>query len=131
MMRILLADHHANALWALRTMFQEKAEFELVGEAVDAQNLLCLSEKQSPHLILMDNELPGSPIEDLIANLHALLPKPIVVVMSSDPDSSRMLLKAGADAFVSKSDQPDWLLKSLQKYTTRVEKKEKPAGNNE
>jgi DNA-binding NarL/FixJ family response regulator len=50
-------------------------------------------------------------------------PKPIVVVMSSHPENGRMLLKAGADAFVSKSDQPGWLLETLQKFETRLKLK--------
>ena len=31
-----------------------------------------------------------------------------------------MLLKAGADAFVSKSDQPDWLLETLKNFENRL-----------
>lgn len=131
MMRILLADHHANALWALRTMIQENPEFELVGEAVDANHLLYLSKKQCPHLILVDRELPGSPVEELIASLHSFQPKPIVVVMSSDPEASRMMLKLGADAFVSKGEQPDWLLRSLHQFSARIQKEEMTASDNE
>jgi hypothetical protein len=42
--------------------------------------------------------------------------------MSSEFENSRMVLKAGADAFVSKADQPDWLLDTLQKFENRVKK---------
>ena len=61
-------------------------------------------------------------IEDLITRLHALEPPPIVVVMSSEVENSRKLLKAGADAFVSKGDEPDWLLETLQKFESRSKK---------
>jgi transcription-repair coupling factor (superfamily II helicase) len=60
------------------------------------------------------------PIEDLIARLHALQPNPIVVVMSNEFEYSRTLLKSGADAFVSKEDQPDWLLDTLHRYAQRI-----------
>jgi hypothetical protein len=43
--------------------------------------------------------------------------------MGSRPEYGRMLLKAGADAFVSKSDQPDWLLETLQKFEKSSGKK--------
>jgi len=56
---------------------------------------------------------------DLIASLHALEPRPIVIVMSSEIEYSRVLLKAGADAFVSKGE-PDWLLEKLHRYAEQV-----------
>ena len=80
--------------------------------------------KTRPDLALIDWELPGKPIEDLITELHACKPSPIVVVMGSQPEYGRMLLKAGADAFVSKGDQPDWLLETLEKFEKRSKKKQ-------
>ena len=116
MLRILLADHHTHVLRALKTMLLESPEIVAVGEAVDVNGLLSLSEKLLPDLILIDRELPGGPIEDLITALHQLDPKPYVIIMSSEIEHSRMLLKAGADAFVSKGDQPEWLLDTLLKF---------------
>jgi DNA-binding NarL/FixJ family response regulator len=119
-MRIILADHNAHALWALRTMLEEEPEFELVGEAVDAQGLFTLVGEHTADLVLVDRQLPGYSIEDLIARLHALKPEPFVIVMSSEFEYSRMLLQAGADAFVSKGDQPEWLLDTLHRYARRT-----------
>jgi len=115
-MRIILADHHEQPRWAFKTLLDEQPEFDLVGAVGDAQSLLELVEKEPPDLVLVDNELPGIYIEDLIARLHALEPKPTVIVMSSDFENSRKLLMAGADAFVSKGDQADWLMEILYKY---------------
>ena len=116
MMRILLADHHTQSLWALKTTLQEQAEFEVVGDATDADTLLSLAKEHLPDLILLDWELPGKPIEELIADLRSLESKPVVVVMGSKPEYGRQMLKAGADAFTSKVDQPDWLLATLKKF---------------
>ncbi len=121
-MRIILADHHVQPCWALKTMLDEQPEFEIIGEAVDADGLLSLAEKHLPDLVLVDGELPGLFIEDLITRLHVLEPPPIVVVMSSESENSRKLLKAGADAFVSKGDEPAWLLETLQKFESRSKK---------
>ena len=122
-MRIILADHHPQALWALKTMLQENAEFEVTGEATNAEDLFALAVVNPPELALVDWQLPGKPIEDLIHDLHACRSRPIVVVMGSQPEYGRLLLKAGADAFVSKSDQPDWLLETLQKFEKRTKNK--------
>lgn len=116
MMRILLADHHTQPLWALKTMLQEQPEFEVIGDATDAESLLSLAKEHLPDLILLDWELPGKTIEELIADLHSLEPKPVVVVMGSKPEYGRLILKAGADVFTSKVDQPDWLIASLKKF---------------
>jgi DNA-binding NarL/FixJ family response regulator len=115
-MRIILADHHTQACWALKTLLEEQPEFDLVGDADNANTLLELAKKHLPDVILVDCELPGIYIEDLISSLHTLSPRPTVIVMSSEFENSRKLLKAGADAFVSKGDQPDWLLEILRKY---------------
>ena len=84
------------------------------------RGLLALAATETADLILMDRALPGAPIEDQIASLHALTPKPSVIVMSSDPDYGRILLRAGADAFVSKGDQADWLLNALHIHAARI-----------
>ena len=118
-MRIILADSHTQPCLALKIMLAERPEFDLVGEADDAQGLLRLAEEHTTDLVLMDRELPGISIWDLIASLHALEPRPIVMVMSSEIEYSRVLLKAGADAFVSKGE-PDWLLEKLHRYAEQV-----------
>ena len=123
-MRIILADHHAEPRWALKTLLEEQPEFDLVAEAVNAEGLLMLAEKHTPDLVLLDSKLPGISIVDLIARLHVLAPRPIVVVMSCNFETSRVLLKAGADAFVSKGDEPDWLLEKLRQYAVQVKMKE-------
>jgi DNA-binding NarL/FixJ family response regulator len=119
-MRIILADHHVQPCWALRTLLEEQPEFDIIGEPGDAPSLLELAERQLPDLILIDSELPGMNIENLISKLHTQDPRPTVIVMSSNFENSRKLLKAGADAFVSKGDQPEWLLEILYKYNDQI-----------
>ncbi|KPK08347.1 MAG: hypothetical protein AMJ56_11825 [Anaerolineae bacterium SG8_19] len=119
-MRIILADHHRQALWALKTTLQEESELEIVGEVMDSEGLLMLAENAAADLVLVDRKLPGDPINDLISRLQTLEPRPIIIVMSSNSEDSRLMLKAGADAFVSKGDQPDWLLETLRQYAKRT-----------
>lgn len=123
-MRIILADHHEQSLLALGTLLDEQPELDLIGKAMDAQGLLLLAEKRPPNLVLIDGELPGIFIDELIARIHALVPRPIVIVMSSAVESSRKMLRAGADVFVSKVDEPEWLLERLQKYAKQFSLKE-------
>lgn len=119
-MRIILADHNRKTLWALRTLLDEEAEVEIVGEAEDAVELQGIAEKGCADLVVVDGRLPGTDVDTLLSWLHALEPKPIVIVMSSDPADSRMMLRAGADAFVSKGERPDWLLATIHRYINRM-----------
>ena len=131
MTQILLADHHPQAMWALKIALQEQIGVEVIGEAADADGLVALALKKHPDLVLLDKELPGKSTEEIITALHQLLPIiPVVIVMSSDPALSRAALKAGADAFVSKGEEPEWLLQSLQKYIKANPKKEETKETN-
>jgi len=118
-MRILVADHHVETLWALKTRLAEEPGMSVVGEASEAETLVELSKEHLVDLILVDGELPGLPIDALIRQLHSLVPKPKVIVMSSNPEFGRKYLKAGADAFVSKGDQPEWLFETLQRWSSQ------------
>jgi DNA-binding NarL/FixJ family response regulator len=124
MTRILLADHHAQALWALKIALQEQPDVKVVAEAMDAENLLNLAQTHQPELVLLDKDLPGSSTSEIITVLHQFIPVPVVIVMSSDPANGRSALKAGADAFISKGEEPEWLLQSLQKLLKASPKKE-------
>jgi DNA-binding NarL/FixJ family response regulator len=128
-MRVILADNNQVSLWALKTLLLETPEIEVVGDAQDTDSLLNQAADTSPELILVDMDLPGDAIEDLIANLHSFKPRPIVIVMSAKQENARYVLHAGADAFVSKSDNPDWLLATLLMYEKRLKKSHVPESN--
>jgi two-component system, NarL family, invasion response regulator UvrY len=119
-MRIALADPHKAARTALEATVVAYPNFELVGESQDSEGLIELASAQPLDLILLDGDLPGSGIEELITWLHTLQPRPIVITMSCKVEDSRRLLRAGADCFISKGDSPEWLLEQLQKYSDEV-----------
>jgi DNA-binding NarL/FixJ family response regulator len=119
-MKIMVADHHPQALWALKTMLEEKPQFNVIGDAVNAYKLLNLVIENPPDLVLMDSELPGMSNANLINELHKVVPKIIVVVMGGSNADGAMLIKAGANAFVSKSDPPDRMLKIIQEFESQL-----------
>lgn len=121
-MRIIVADHHFNVRRALVDLVSEIPEFTMVGEASNAQELLSLVMNSTADLILLDHQLPGDSIAALLASLHAHIPRPYIVVMSSNPENSRLLLLAGADSFVSKADQPEWLIQILRENARKFTK---------
>lgn len=119
-MRIIIADPHEEALWALRTTIQADPRLELVGEATNSEELIADTEAKCADLVLVDVSLPGVSIEEVIRMLHRLEARPVVIVLGSRPDEGRRVLRAGADAFVSKGDEPKWLLDTLHRYAARI-----------
>jgi DNA-binding NarL/FixJ family response regulator len=112
-MNILLADKQASERTALRRLLEEETELRLVGEAAEAEGLLTQAQAVQPDMVLLDWELPGRPTTDLLAALHALNRPPRVVVYGETRRVCREALAAGANAFVSKDEPPEWLLTTL------------------
>ena len=112
-MRILLADHRLKVRFALRALLEQRPEVEIVGEAVDAEDLLAQVETVCPDLVLLDWKLQGLSAVDLLPSLRRVCPKTCVIVLSGRPEARRAALDAGADAFVSKTDPPGRLLAAI------------------
>lgn len=118
-MRIILADHNQKAVWALRTLLDEEDNMEVVGEVVNSECLQVLAEQTGADLVLVDRQLPNGDIASVVAKLQALVPKPFIILMSTDQADSRLSFRVGADAFVSKGEHPEWLLETLRRYAGR------------
>jgi DNA-binding NarL/FixJ family response regulator len=74
-----------------------------------------------PDVLLLDWDLPGQPMPDLLADLHKLEPRPMLAVIGVRPEVEQPALAAGADIFVGKSVPPSALvamLRTMQKTMT-------------
>jgi DNA-binding NarL/FixJ family response regulator len=115
-MHVLVADGHTQVRWALRTAIKEAFDWVVIDEASDAQSLLDRARILEPDLVLLEWELPGSPVGPaLVSALHALTPRCRVAVLSRLPEAQQAAMSAGADLFVSKSAAPQQLLAALHR----------------
>ena len=112
-MRILLADDQPKVRFALRVLLERRSGFEVVGEAVDADDVLSKVRATGPDLVLLEWELPGPVGSDLLSALRGICPDLFIVALSGRPESRQVALAAGADAFVSKAEPPERLLATL------------------
>ena len=112
-MRILFADVQPKVRFALRVLLERQAELEVVGEATDAEELLAQIKMTCPDLVLFDWGLPGLAARDSIAAWREIHPHLFIVALSGYPEARQAALAAGADAFVSKTESPEWLLKAI------------------
>jgi len=112
-MRILLADHESNVRYGLRVLLEERSEFEVVGEAADAEDLLAQIEAACPDLVLLSWGLPGPEGTNLLAALRSICDDLYVIVLSGRPEARQAVLDAGANAFISKVESPERLLAAI------------------
>jgi len=112
--RILVADNDARVRSALQTLLKQEPEL-VIGECSDLESLMVQVKKFKPALVLLDWELRGRPATALLFAAHTLNFRPKTIVLSGRPESEQAALAAGADAFVSKADPPEYLLNTLRK----------------
>ncbi len=112
-MRILIADDQPKIRFALRVLLTRQSEIEIVGEAIDATDLLFQLERTYPDLLLLGWELPDLAATDAMCTIMTSWPYVRVIVLSGRPEARRPALDAGADAFVSKTDPPEVLLAAI------------------
>jgi DNA-binding NarL/FixJ family response regulator len=117
--RITLADERSKVRFALRALLQRQADLEVVGEAANAQELIALVEHDCTDLILIDCELPGRELPDLLHMVRGMCPDAMIIALSGRVDARPAAQKAGADAFVSKGDPPDRLLSAIHSCAQR------------
>jgi DNA-binding NarL/FixJ family response regulator len=111
--RVLIADGQSKVRFALRVLLERQPGFEVVGEAVYAQDLLTQVEASQPELVLLDWELSGLAQAGSLSALREACPGSHVIALSGRPEARQAALDAGADAFVSKIDPPERLLAAI------------------
>jgi DNA-binding NarL/FixJ family response regulator len=112
-MQVLLADRQTRNRTILRRLLEHEPELTVVGEAAEARDLLSQVQGAPPGLVLLDWMLPGMNGADLLRAIHRLGHSPKVVVYSECSEARREAMAAGADAFVSREEPPEWLLGTL------------------
>ena len=114
--RVLCVDDHPLMRDGIAFALQTQKDMELVGQAIDGEEALCLFRELRPDVTLMDLQMPGM---NGIATIEAIkreFPKARVVVLttySGDVQASRAL-KAGAVGYLLKSMLRTELLSTIR-----------------
>ena len=112
-MRILIADDQSNVRFALRTLLERQTGTQVVGEAANSESLLSQVKAVCPDLVLLDWNLPGAAVDELLPTLRDACPDLSVIALSGHPEARHTALNAGVDAFVSKIEPPEQLLSAI------------------
>ena len=116
-MRALVVDDHPPFLMALTALLGGRSGVEVVGQAHNGADALTLAERERPDLVLVDFSMPGMTGAEVARKLKAEPWAPKVVVMSfhADTEYRDLALRAGADAYLVKTDMHRELLPLLQR----------------
>lgn len=112
-MRILLADDQPRVRSAIRLLLEQQPETHVVEEVTNKQELLHYVGDCGFDVVLLDWELAGPELENIVTTLRVLCPDLAIIVLDSKPQTRQLALNAGANEFVSKNDPPEQLLSAI------------------
>jgi len=81
--RVLLADDHPAMLWALKSIIQAQAHFEVIGEASNGEACLEITKTLQPDIVVLDIDMPKVDGLDVIRRLSIQAPHIRILVVSS------------------------------------------------
>lgn len=116
MISILLIDDHAIVREGYRALLAKQTGLQVIAEAENAIQAYQLFKQFKPDLVITDMSLPGSSGLQLIARIkqHSVDAKILVFSMHQNPAFAEQALRAGALGYVSKSSEPEVLLRAIQ-----------------
>ncbi len=115
MIRILLVDDHAIVREGYRALLAKQAGLQVIAEAGDTIQAYQLFKQFQPDLVITDISLPGSSGLDVISriNQQSANAKVLVFSMHQNPAFAEQAVHAGALGYVSKSSEPEVLLRAI------------------
>ncbi len=113
--RVLLVDDHHIVRMGLKTIINDVADMEVVGEAGNAAEALRGVERLRPDVILMDIRLPGESGIEVTGQITKRFPQSKVVILTSFADDSLVFraISAGAVGYVLKQVENEELLRAI------------------
>lgn len=104
--RILIVDDHEFIRKGVRANFAGDARLVVCGEAANGKEAIEQVQRLSPHAVILDISMPVMNGLDAATEIRRLAPKTKIVILTMH-DAAQMrdqAQKAGADAFVVKSE---------------------------
>src|SRR5215472_10044970 len=113
---LLLVDDHALFREGLAGLFAYQDDFEVVGEASDADTALARVAELRPDIVLMDIDMPGGDGIATTRRLKAEYPEVTIVMLTVHDATDKLLdaIKAGAQGYLVKNIRSSELLEQLR-----------------
>jgi DNA-binding NarL/FixJ family response regulator len=120
-MRVFCTDDNALVTEAVRLNIEQEADFQWVGSAGTADDMLVEAERihlehQCPDIVLLDIDMPGRDAFEAIGDLQQICPEARVLMYSGlvRRDWIERAMESGAWGYVAKSDGKMALLAAMR-----------------
>ena len=116
MIRLLIIDDHEMVREGLKAMLTAEADFEIVGDAANAEQALEMIERLRPDVILLDVRLPGESGIDVCRTVTERYPETAVIILTTFTDETLVAqcIQAGARGFIVKDIERFDLKRSIR-----------------
>jgi DNA-binding NarL/FixJ family response regulator len=113
--RVLLADDHPGVLAMIGRLLTEN-DYEVVGSVEDGAQLLVEAARLQPDVIVLDLNMPIMDGLDACVKLTRTMPRIRLIVLTVETDATvkRVVLAAGAFAFIDKDAAATDLLPAIR-----------------
>ena len=114
--RVVLADDHVFVRDGIKSLLENEANIEVVGEATDGLEALKIVENCKPDLLILDIRMPNMTGIEVVEKLRSQnnLVKIVMLSMHESEEYVLKSIKAGADGYLLKGSSKEEFLKALQ-----------------
>ena len=114
--RVALADDHVFVRDGIKSLLENEANIEVVGEANDGLEALKIVESCKPDLLILDIRMPNMTGIEVVEKLRSQnnLVKIVMLSMHESEEYVLKSIKAGADGYLLKGSSKEEFLKALQ-----------------
>ena len=117
MIRILVADDHTIMREGLKQLLANEADFVVVAEAADGNEVLKLVRASDFDVVLLDMSMPGKSGIELIKQVKTEKPRLRLLVLSMHQENQYAVraIKAGASGYLTKDSATTQLVSAIRK----------------
>ena len=119
MIKVLITDDHPIVRRGIRHILEDDERIGLINEAADGKELIRKLANQKYDVILLDISMPGRSGLELISQAKKIQPSAAVLILSIHSEEMYAIkaLKSGASGFLTKSSDPDDLIRAIIKVS--------------
>ena len=115
--RVILVDDHPVVREGLSHLLEEQAGVDVIRQCKDSREALSVVEEQAVDLAVVDIRLGDEDGLDLVKTLRSRWPDLRIIVLSMHDEKlyARRALRAGANGYLMKAEDPDVLLRAIER----------------
>jgi DNA-binding NarL/FixJ family response regulator len=114
--RVLLADDHSMVREGLRLLLRLASDIAIIGEAADGATTVMLAQRFTPHVVVLDLDMPGSDGVMALRELQRTAPdvRVLILTMHAEQEHLVQLLETGARGYLTKDGASRDLVEAIR-----------------